>query len=195
MPKSSSRQQHLKRAREWVYLQHFLSAMSLTVDEVIDGLDDGQEPDFTLRIGATLIGIELTTLAGLREQLGERGLGLRRWYWRYMAPLDPNQRLLHWFEPSKPRRPRVQAIEPVRIKQAIDKKRPKIVGYHRRRPLQQLWLLIHTDRDQPDVTLTLPQPIMRPSCGFQRIFVSRYPDRCITELSADGATTSPRFSA
>ena len=222
-----SRQQLLKRQREWVYLQHFLTVSGVAYDQIIDGQDDGHEPDFSLVYQDRIIGLELTTLPDLRDQLGERRLRLMRWYWRWLAPLDRHnrllRRLLHWSghgtsHPDYLHRQIQQAQQPASpsdslsplgsmsiasIAQAIRKKIPKIPGYQRRRPLDQLWLLIHTDQQQsqgqlqwPDTSASLPVSLA--ASGFNRIYLTCYPDRQLMELTgtaylADTATPSNKL--
>ena len=41
------------------------------------------------------------------------------------------------------------------VDEVIKKKQPKINSYHNRRQLNELWLLIHTDKYQPDTILSL----------------------------------------
>lgn len=70
----SSRQNQSKRQREWVYLSHYLMISGLNPLHIISGQDDGREPDFTLifyqQRRLYYVGIELTTLPRLREQMG-----------------------------------------------------------------------------------------------------------------------------
>lgn len=48
---------------------------------ILEGQDDGHEPDFTLWLQGQVIGVELTTLPRLRDQMGNHQPRSRRLYW------------------------------------------------------------------------------------------------------------------
>ncbi len=78
---NGQRRRWLKRQREWLYLEHFLAVQQWQPKRILEGQDDGHEPDFTLWLQGQVIGVELTTLPRLRDQMGNHQLRSRRLYW------------------------------------------------------------------------------------------------------------------
>jgi hypothetical protein len=169
-----------KRQRERIYLEHFLAVRQLHCQQLIDGQDDGHEPDFSALIDGKWVGIELTTLPRLRDRVGNHWLVPRRMYWRLM-------RALGW--PFAGRRaldlallPISSEIEQADIDAVMQKKADKISHYYERRPLDQLWLLIHTDLVQSDGYLKpASQPLYHQS-DFDQVRMSVYPARWVDPI-------------
>lgn len=170
----------LKRQRERIYLAHFLATIALHAEQIIEGQDDGQEPDFTVRIDGQWIGIELTTLPRLREGLGDHWLIARHWYWRLIRllgrPFAGSRR------PQSSHLPIRSVVSQADIHAVMDKKMLKINGYKRRRCLDQLWLLIHTDRLQPDGLLGFPTDALQHQSEFTQVWLSFYPTRRVVNV-------------
>ncbi|MEC7120414.1 MAG: hypothetical protein VXW65_10990 [Pseudomonadota bacterium] len=170
----------LKRQRERIYLEHFLAILELRAEQVIEGRDDGNEPDFTVLIQGQWIGIELTTLPRLRDRLGDHWLILRHWYWRMIRwlgrPFTGTRRL----QPSQ--LPISSTVDQEDVDAVMRKKASKVHGYHSRRTLHQLWLLIHTDRLQPDGLLGVPQHSLYHASDFDRVWMSFYPTRRLVAI-------------
>lgn len=60
----------------------------------------------------------------------------------------------------------------------MGKKAHKAAGYHRRRPLDALWLLVHTDGKQPDMEMVLPFETSKPlhhDSQFDEVWITVYP--------------------
>lgn len=173
---TGQRRRWLKRQREWLYLEHFLAVRQLQPQHIIEGQDDGHEPDFTLRLQGQWIGVELTTLPRLRDRIGSHQLRLRRGYWALM-------RHLGWpFAGTRPQRTLSgQMVDSVIDQQDIDavmqKKQHRLPHYHERRPLDQVWLLIHTDALQPRGLLQVGEAALQHRSGFDAVWLSRYPLR------------------
>lgn len=259
MKGGGARRERLKRAREWVYLTHFLAATGVRPDSIISGKDDGKEPDFTCIIGGRLVGIELTTLPRLRDNMGDKHLWLKRLYWRlrsrlvpvrfhlrpkqqrrlarmqvredfFNQPLKPAQRsALVELEPKLIRpsslKPRLNAVPKLGLgsgfelgflarfgagkKRArllrvlgdhaasasgskinhdnisyitqydmdsvMEKKAHKAVGYQRRRKLDELWLLVHTDFYQENHRLYFPKSAISHDSDYHQVWLTSYP--------------------
>jgi hypothetical protein len=192
---------------------------------IISGQDDGREPDFTLIFYQEgrlyYVGIELTTLPRLREQMGDTALIAKRWYWQGWQVLAKqrkkaqgkyqdqgnsqikkqvnNQRLrlpikmlkrLHYTLSKARRQPPHSRITQLDIEAAMQKKAHKVSAYHERRPLDELWLLIHTDKYQcryeknwlllaPNINIQLTH-----SSDFDRVHITRYPSHSLIEVKA-----------
>lgn len=174
----------IKRQKEWVYLSHYLAISGLDPVYIISGMDDGNEPDFTLVFWENdqlvYIGLELTTLSRLRTQMSDTGLITKRWYWqainlvakqnkekylydnengyliaeRFKKPMKTAYMPQNKFKEYRKGRS-ISIITQTDVDEVIKKKQPKINSYHNRRQLNELWLLIHTDKYQPDTILSL----------------------------------------
>ena len=203
-PNGSSRQNQTKRQKEWIYLCHYIAISGLNPLHIISGQDDGQEPDFTLifyqHSRLYYVGVELTTLPRLRDQMGEEALIAKRWYWQglqvmakqrqkmpsyqrfklpvqtiYMPTDDYNQRLAQLPH---------SIVSQTDIDAVMQKKAHKVAGYQTRRPLDELWLLVHTDKYQPESILTSakkPLALFHDS-GFDQVQVTRYPSHKIINV-------------
>lgn len=197
---SGSRQAQSKRQREWVYLCHYLAITGLNPIHIISGDDDGREPDFTLvfyrRQRLYYIGIELTTLPRLRDQMGDAGLIAKRWYWQglreralarqqtdddaqsmglynhFRLPVTTLYMPLADFR-QRPHQPSV--ITQADMDAVMSKKAHKADAYHTRRPLHELWLLVHTDKYQPDSILVADQQPLTHTSRYDQIQITRYP--------------------
>lgn len=179
----------LKRARERVYLEHFLACRGLVYRQLIEGMDDGREPDFSCLIEGKWIGIELTTLPRLRDRVGNHQLLWKRWYWRTIAltglqPAPWVQRLERSvsFNGRSAEDWEVMENIPVPISQqdidaVLSKKKRRYPAYLERRPLDELWLLIHTDQQQPEGVLVVETRALHHGSKFQQVWLSRYPSR------------------
>ena len=208
-----SQQRQSKRQREWVYLCHYLAITGLDPVHIISGLDDGQEPDFTLvfywQQQFYYVGVELTTLPRLRDQMGDKGLITKRWYWQSLlimakqqADLDEQQYLqlpmTTLYMPATIFEQRLQylahsAITQKDVDAVMDKKSHKVPSYKTRRKLDELWLLIHTDKYQPQSILTVPKSAAQPSklanptlshhSNFDRVHITRYPSHKLIEVN------------
>lgn len=213
---SSSRQNQIKRQREWVYLSHYLAIEGLDPVYIISGNDDGREPDFTLIFSKNreliYIGIELTTLPRLRDRMGEDDLIAKRWYWQGLQVMArqriKTQEGMRCYEngcypnferfklpvktlymPTNQFLKRRKQVTLSRITQqdvndVMSKKAHKVDGYHARRPLDELWLLVHTDKYQPDCILTEPNPrvSLTHTSGFDQIHITRYPSHKVLKV-------------
>lgn len=204
----NSRQNQSKRQREWVYLSHYLAVSGLNPAHIISGRDNGQEPDFTLvfyRDGyLDHVGIELTTLPRLRDIMGDEGLIAKRWYWqslhkmailrekeqnsgdfiqgcdRFRMPLQT----LYMPKTNFASMPNtISTIAQQDIDEVMKKKAHKVNAYHNRRPLKALWLLVHTDKYQPEFILTAPDYQLVHKSGFDQIHVTRYPSYKIISIN------------
>jgi hypothetical protein len=169
-----------KRQRERIYLEHFLAVRQLHYQQLIDGQDDGHEPDFTARIDGKWVGIELTTLPRLRDRVGNHWLIPRRLYWRMV-------RALGW--PFAGRRTLDLSLLPVssQIQQAdidavMQKKADKVSHYYDKRPLDQVWLLIHTDLLQNDGYLKPATTPLLHHSDFDQVWMSLYPARWVEQI-------------
>lgn len=176
-----------KRRRERIYLEHFLTVRQLHVEQLIDGQDDGHEPDFSAKIDGKWIGIELTTLPRLRDRVGNHALLTRRWYWQMMRHLGwpfagerpvlaPPHAALLWVSQED-------------IHAVMQKKADKVKQYQDRRPLDQVWLLIHTDHIQAHGRLMLPKHTLWHHSSFDQVWLSCYPTRHVVAVQhgrADG---------
>ncbi len=174
---NGQRRRWLKRQREWLYLEHFLAVQQWQPQRILEGQDDGHEPDFTLWLQGQVIGVELTTLPRLRDQMGNHQLRSRRLYWWLM-------RQLGWPFAGSRRPPAMPAragagseITQTDIDAVLHKKKPRISHYRDRRPLDQLWLLIHTDAKQPEGPLTVQAAPLQHDSTFDQVWLSRYPLR------------------
>lgn len=169
-----------KRQRERIYLEHFLAVRQLHATELIEGRDDGKEPDFSVCIDDVWIGIELTTLPRLRDRLGNDWLMARRLYWQAM-------RVLGWpFSGARRLGQSALPVESYVVQHDIDavmaKKADKVPHYHDRRPLDQIWLLIHTDRMQKDGLLGVPEQALQHPSNFDQVWLSFYPTRRVVHV-------------
>lgn len=231
----SSRQNQSKRQREWVYLSHYLMISSLNPLHIISGQDDGREPDFTLifyqQRRLYYVGIELTTLPRLREQMGDTALIAKRWYWQGWRMLARqrrkqekrkdqerdqensqikkqvnNQRLrlpvkmlnrLHYTLSKARRQSPYSRITQADVEAAMQKKAHKVSAYHERRPLDELWLLIHTDKYQcqyeknwlllaPNINIQLTH-----NSDFDRVHITRYPSHSLIEVKPRRPRAAP----
>lgn len=211
---SSSRQNQSKRQREWVYLSHYIAVNGLNPLHIISGKDDGREPDFTLifyqQSRLYYVGVELTTLPRLRDQMGEAALIAKRWYWQgfqVMAKRRQKQASYQRFRlPVKTlymptddffgkrlcRLPR-SVITQQDIDAVMEKKAHKVAAYHTRRPLDELWLLVHSDKFQPDCILTGPSPTVNLThqSGFDQVQITRYPSHKIIKVTQQNPPTAP----
>ncbi|WP_230657503.1 hypothetical protein [Psychrobacter sp. I-STPA10] len=209
----TSHQNQSKRQREWVYLCHYLAITGLDPVHIISGQDDGQEPDFTLvfywQQRFYYVGVELTTLPRLRDQMGDKGLISKRWYWqslqimaKHQAALDEQQYfqlpITTLYMPATIFEQRLQylphsAITQKDVNAVMDKKAHKVPNYQIRRTLDELWLLIHTDKYQPTSILTVPKTTVQTSkskqlklthhSGFNRVHITRYPSHKLIDVS------------
>ena len=175
------RRRWVKRQREWLYLEHFLAVQALRPSRIIEGQDDGHEPDFTLLINGRWIGIELTTLPRLRDQIGEHQLRMRRLYWWLM-------RQLGWpLAGARATTEVVNGAQALPIGQAdidavMQKKHHRVPHYRQRRHLDELWLLIHTDAMQADGLLAVGATPLHHGSAFDRVWLSRYPLRTLIDI-------------
>lgn len=227
----SSRQNQSKRQREWVYLSHYLMISGLNPLHIISGQDDGREPDFTLifyqQRRLYYVGIELTTLPRLREQMGDTALIAKRWYWqgwrvgakqrqeqkkqqvqgnsqikaqtrnkRFHMPVKVLNRPNYSLSKAL-RQPPHSRITQLDIEAAMQKKAHKVSAYHKRRPLDELWLLIHTDQYQCQYEtnwLLLPPNPTTPlthSSDFDQVHITRYPSHSLLEVKSRRLRAAP----
>lgn len=211
-----SQQNQSKRQREWVYLCHYLAITGLEPVHIISGQDDGLEPDFTLVFDQQhkpssrlyYVGIELTTLPRLRDQMGDQGLIAKRWYWQGLQvmakqrpPLALQQDSLSHFQtpmmtlymPADEFEQHLQhlphsPITQVDVDAVMQKKAHKVLTYQTRRVLDELWLLVHTDKYQPDCILTAPKAtsksrqMLMHSSGFDNVQITRYPSHKLIQV-------------
>lgn len=203
-PNGSSRQNQTKRQKEWIYLCHYIAISGLNPLHIISGQDDGQEPDFTLifyqHSRLYYVGIELTTLPRLRDQMGEEALIAKRWYWQGLQVMAKQRQKMPIYQrfklpvktiymPSDDYNQRLAQLPHSIISQAdidavMQKKAHKVVDYQTRRPLDELWLLVHTDKYQPESILTSakkPLALFHGS-GFDQVQVTRYPSHKIINV-------------
>lgn len=208
----SSRQNQTKRQKEWIYLCHYIAISGLNPLHIISGQDDGQEPDFTLifyqHSRLYYVGIELTTLPRLRDQMGEEALIAKRWYWQGLQVMAKQRQKMPSYQrfklpvqtiymPSDDYNQRLAQLPHSIISQAdidavMQKKAHKVVGYQTRRPLDELWLLVHTDKYQPESILTSakkPLALFHGS-GFDQVQVTRYPSHKIINVLKKSANLS-----
>lgn len=204
-------QNQIKRQKEWVYLSHYLAIEGLEPVHIISGKDDGNEPDFTLVFWENdqlvYIGIELTTLPRLRTQMSEVGLIAKRWYWqalstvakqnleqqyydinnsyylteRFKTPMKTVYMPQYKFEKYRKSRT-ISSITQKDVDEVMKKKKPKIESYHNRRQLNELWLLIHTDKYQPDTILSFERSkqtgqelALKHDSDFDNVQITCYP--------------------
>jgi hypothetical protein len=172
-----------KRQRERIYLEHFFAVRQLHATQLIEGRDDGQEPDFSVCLDGVWIGIELTTLPRLRDRLGNQALLSRRLYWQAM-------RWLGWpFSGARRVRRSGLLVQSTVLQSDIDavmsKKADKVLHYQHRRPLDQVWLLIHTDRVQADGLLGLPDMALLHASAFDQVWLSVYPTRRVMQVQRE----------
>lgn len=204
-------QNQTKRQKEWVYLSHYLAIQGLDPVHIISGKDDGNEPDFTLVFWENdqlvYIGVELTTLPRLRTQMSDTGLIAKRWYWqavnlvakqnlegnlydnengyliseRFKKPMKTAYMPQNKFKEYRKGRS-ISIITQEDVDQVMKKKQSKTNAYHSRRPLNELWLLIHTDKYQPDTILSFERSkqtghdlALTHSSGFDNVQITCYP--------------------
>ncbi|WP_296404111.1 hypothetical protein [Psychrobacter sp.] len=206
-----SLQNQVKRQKEWVYLSHFLAIQGLQPVHIISGKDDGNEPDFTLVFWEdnqlVYIGIELTTLPRLRSQMSDSGLIAKRWYWQALNIVAKQNLENHVYDHEngyltaerfkipmktaymprnkfiKQRKGRsISIITQKDVDEVMKKKQPKIESYHIRRPLNELWLLIHTDKYQPETILSFERSkqtgnemALKHDTAFDNVQITCYP--------------------
>lgn len=177
---NGARRRLQKRQRERIYLEHFLTVRQLHCQQLIDGQDDGHEPDFTARIDEQWVGIELTTLPRLRDRVGNHWLVARRLYWRAMRalgwPFAGRRGLDLWHLPIS------SQIEQTDIDAVMQKKADKISRYAERRPLDQIWLLIHTDLVQEQGYLKPATEPLYHQSDFDQVWISLYPARWVEPI-------------
>ncbi|MDO5768454.1 MAG: hypothetical protein Q4P13_03035 [Psychrobacter sp.] len=200
-----SRQNQSKRQKEWIYLCHYIAISGLNPLHIISGQDDGQEPDFTLifyqQPRLYYVGVELTTLPRLRDQMGEESLIGKRWYWQGLHVMaNQRQKMIGYqrfklpiqtfYMPSDEFNRRWGKLPHSIISQedidaVMQKKAHKVLGYHTRRPLDELWLLVHTDKYQPDSILTSAKKplVLYHTSGFNQVQVTRYPSHKIINVA------------
>lgn len=80
----------------------------------------------------------------------------------------------------------------------MSKKAHKAQGYHRRRPLDALWLLVHADGEQPDVEMSLPAESSVPICHdseYDEVWVTVYPKRLSYKVAAAYQVTTVSVAA
>jgi hypothetical protein len=178
---NGARRRQQKRQRERIYLEHFLTVCQLDYQHLINGRDDGHEPDFTVKIDEKWIGIELTTLPRLRDRVGNHWLIPRQMYWRAMRELG-------W--PFAGRRrldvsvlPENSLITQSDIDAVMVKKADKVVRYQERRPLDQVWLLIHTDFIQESGYLMPATQVLCHQSDFDQVWLSLYPMRWVESIT------------
>lgn len=75
------------------------------------------------------------------------------------------------------------------IDAVMSKKAHKAAGYHRRRPLDALWLLVHTDSEQPAETLHLPIVPLYHDSDYDDVWITVYP----TTFSFKALKAAPAF--
>ena len=200
-----SRQNQSKRQKEWIYLCHYIAISGLNPLHIISGQDDGQEPDFTLifyqQSRLYYVGVELTTLPRLRDQMGDKALIGKRWYWQALQVMAKQRQKMASYQRFKlpiqtiympsaeyDRRWRQlphSIISQDDINAVMQKKAHKVVGYHTRRPLDELWLLVHTDKYQPNSILTSAKKplVLYHTSGFDQVHVTRYPSHKIINVA------------
>ena len=214
-----SRQGQIKRQREWIYLTHYLAIQGLNPIHIISGEDDGREPDFTLIFydeGLYYVGVELTTLPRLRDQMGENGLIGKRWYWQSLQamakkradssdnpqdgspysrfrlpvktlymPADDFAKRQANIQQNPQRRKDVLPITQTDVDAVLSKKSHKASAYHTRRPLDELWLLVHTDKYQPNGILQSSEQRLTHDSDFDQIHITRYPSHKVVGVSKE----------
>lgn len=199
-----SRQNQIKRQKEWIYLCHYIAISGLNPLHIISGQDDGREPDFTLifyrQARLYYIGIELTTLPRLRDHMSEEALIGKRWYWQGLQVMAKFRQKMPSYQrfklpvqtiymPADTYQQRLSNLPHSPITQddidaVMVKKAHKVAGYRSRRPLDELWLLVHTDKYQPDCILTTAKkPLaLYHTSGFDQIQLTRYPSHKIINV-------------
>ena len=210
---NGSRQNQIKRQREWVYLSHYIAINGLNPLHIISGQDDGREPDFTLifyqQSRLYYVGVELTTLPRLRDQMGEAALIAKRWYWqglrvmamrrqkqasyqRFRLPVTTLYMPIDDFSKRLCRLPR-SIITQQDVDAVMDKKAHKAAAYHTRRPLDELWLLVHCDKYQPESILTASKASMplTHNSDFDQVQITRYPSHKVIDVSHSSLPTAP----
>ncbi|WP_434353551.1 hypothetical protein VH441_00545 [Psychrobacter sp. HD31] len=214
----TSRQNQSKRQREWIYLTHYLAITGLNPIHIISGNDDGREPDFTLVFyhdsRLYYVGVELTTLPRLRDNMGDKALISKRWYWQSLHKIArlrekeenletgaASQSVMYHYDrfrvpmstlymPAEEfaKRPSKKSmISQDDMDAVMEKKAHKVEAYHTRRPLQELWLLVHTDKYQPENVLTAPDYKLFHDSGYDQIHVTRYPSHKVINVNKQGA--------
>lgn len=183
----------LKRLREWVYLVHFLTLNGQRPKKIISGADDGKEPDFSCIFTDNgvdkLVGIELTTLPRLRDGLGDELLFPRRWYWQMLLWLgEPfsGTTVLNKAVDMAQKTPKLTVHSTIvqdDITAVMSKKADKVAAYNTRRTLDELWLLIHTDKVQKQGVLMGANQQLYHTSDYDRIVVTLYPTRELIDIS------------
>lgn len=209
---SGNLQNQHKRQKEWIYLCHYIAISGLNPLHIISGQDDGHEPDFTLifyqQSRLYYVGVELTTLPRLRDQMDDKGLIAKRWYWQGLQIMAKHRQKIPSFQRFKwpvqsiymplddygqrLRKLPYSIISQADIDAVMQKKAHKVPSYHDRRALDELWLLIHTDKYQPDSILTrAKKPLgLCHASGFDQVQVTRYPShKIINVIKANGRHT------
>lgn len=138
------------------------------------------------------VGVELTTLPRLRDQMGEKALIPKLWYWRSLHEMARLRGQVSFkpyryerfylpmatlYMPEKQFNARPTLPSPVTqadIDAVLAKKAHKASAYRERRQLHALLLLIHTDKYQPESILVAEDALTHNS-GFDQIVVTRYP--------------------
>lgn len=201
----------IKRQKEWVYLSHYLVIEGLDPVHIISGKDDGNEPDFTLVFCENeqmiYIGVELTTIPRLRTQMSDSGLITKRWYWqalnlvakqnmerqindsesdyliaeRFTKPMKTAYMPQDKFKEYRKGRS-ISIITQQDVDEVMKKKQPKVDAYHSRRQLNEIWLLIHTDKYQPDTILSFERSkktgqhlALKHNSDFDKVQITCYP--------------------
>lgn len=83
------------------------------------------------------------------------------------------------------------------IEAAMQKKAHKVSAYHERRPLDELWLLIHTDQYQcqyeTNWLLLAPNPTTPLTHGsdFDQVHITRYPSHSLLEVKPRRPRAAP----
>lgn len=202
-----SRQNQLKRQREWIYLHHYLATTGLNPIYVISGSDDGREPDFTLVFYQDYrlyyVGVELTTLPKLRDYMGDEELISKRWYWQALHQMarqrekeKNNTNVMRSFDRFRvpvttlymphdefaQKKRKKLAISQQDVDEVMSKKAHKVDAYYTRRPLQELWLLVHTNKYQPNHILTESKQRLFHDSDFDQVHITRYPSHKIIKV-------------
>ncbi|WP_131669173.1 hypothetical protein [Psychrobacter pygoscelis] len=210
---NGNRQNQTKRQREWVYLSHYIAINGLNPLHIISGQDDGREPDFTLvfyqQSRLYYVGVELTTLPRLRDQMGEAALIAKRWYWqglrvmamrrqkqasyqRFRLPVTTLYMPIDDFNKRLYRLPR-SIITQQDVDAVMAKKAHKAAAYHTRRPLDELWLLVHCDKYQPESILTASKAsiTLTHNSDFDQVQITRYPSHKVIDVSRSTLPAAP----